>query len=54
MGHLTPVRGFFDPRLLDFDAVWAAAGTPRHIFRAAPDALLRATGAALGDFAASL
>ncbi len=44
-GHLSPVRAFFDPRLLDFDRVWAAAGTPRHIFAIAPDRLLALSGA---------
>lgn len=50
VGHLTPVRAYFDPRLLDFSEVWAAAGTPRHIFRVAPAALLRVTGAEAADF----
>lgn len=52
IGHLTPVRGFFDPRLLDFEQVWAAAGTPRHIFAIAPAVLHRITGAELADFCA--
>ena len=52
VGHLTPVTAFFDPRLADFDRVWAAAGTPRHIFAIAP-ALLRAISAAReADFTA--
>jgi len=50
LGHLTPIRSYYDPRLLDFDVVWAAAGTPRHIFAAAPAALLAATGAEQADF----
>jgi len=50
LGHLTPIRSYYDPRLLDFDVVWAAAGTPRHIFAAAPAALLAATGAERADF----
>ncbi|MEL7182926.1 MAG: YbaK/EbsC family protein, partial [Pseudomonadota bacterium] len=37
-------------RLMAFDQVWAAAGTPRHVFPIAPQALLRATGATLADF----
>ena len=52
VGHLTPPRAFFDPRLLDFDRVWAAAGTPRHVFEIAPDALMRISGAAQADFVA--
>ena len=50
VGHLVAVPCFLDPRLLDFDVVWAAAGTPRHIFAIAPADLLRLTGAQVGDF----
>ena len=50
VGHLAPIRAYWDPRLSDFDIVWAAAGTPRHIFRIAPAALLSLTGAEPADF----
>lgn len=50
LGHLSPCPAFLDPRLLDFAEVWAAAGTPRHMFRVAPGDLVRATGATVGDF----
>ncbi|WP_149586847.1 YbaK/EbsC family protein [Tabrizicola flagellatus] len=50
LGHLTPLPTFLDPRLLDFAEVWAAAGTPRHMFRIAPEDLVRATGARVTDF----
>lgn len=50
VGHLTPSRVFFDPRLLDFATVYAAAGTPRHIFAAKPDDLLRISGGTTADF----
>lgn len=50
VGHLTPIRAWFDPRLLDFDVVWAAAGTPRHVFAIAPAVLLRLSGAQKADF----
>ena len=50
LGHLTPIRSYYDPRLLDFDVVWAAVGTPRHVFAAVPAALLAATGAEQADF----
>ena len=50
IGHLSPVEAFLDPRLADFPVVWAAAGTPRHVFPIAPDTLLRLTGARLADF----
>jgi len=45
VGHLTPPRAFFDPTLLAFETVWAAAGTPRHVFPIAPSLLLRISGA---------
>lgn len=50
LGHLTPSPTFLDRRLLDFPEVWAAAGTPRHMFRCDPDALVRATTATVADF----
>lgn len=50
LGHLTPCPTFMDPRLLDFEQVWAAAGTPRHIFPCTPDELVQATGAQVRDF----
>jgi prolyl-tRNA editing enzyme YbaK/EbsC (Cys-tRNA(Pro) deacylase) len=49
-GHLTPIRAFFDPHLLDFDVIWAAAGTPRHMFGIAPDLLAEKTGAHVAPF----
>lgn len=50
LGHLAPVPVWIDPRLMDFDTVWAAAGTPRHIFPCPPDALARAAGATVAAF----
>lgn len=50
IGHLAPVRAFFDPKLLTYDRVWAAAGTPRHIFAISPQALLRLSLARQADF----
>jgi prolyl-tRNA editing enzyme YbaK/EbsC (Cys-tRNA(Pro) deacylase) len=50
LGHLSPVPVWIDPRLMDFDTVWAAAGTPRHIFPCPPDALARAAGATAAAF----
>lgn len=52
VGHLTPLRAFLDPRLADFAQVWAAAGTPRHVFAIAPDRLQGVTGAQPGEFVA--
>jgi prolyl-tRNA editing enzyme YbaK/EbsC (Cys-tRNA(Pro) deacylase) len=50
VGHLSPIRAWFDPRLLEFDTVWAAAGTPRHVFAIAPEALLRLSQAESAAF----
>jgi prolyl-tRNA editing enzyme YbaK/EbsC (Cys-tRNA(Pro) deacylase) len=50
VGHLDPIRSWFDPRLSDFAVIWAAAGTPRHVFPIAPRELLRITGAEIADF----
>ena len=50
LGHLTPSPTYLDPRLLDFGTVWAAAGTPRHMFQIAPQDLLRVTQATPASF----
>lgn len=50
VGHLNPIRAWLDPRLLDFDVVWAAAGTPRHVFPLNPAQLPALTGAQASDF----
>lgn len=50
LGHLNPPVIFADPRLLDFAQVFAAAGTPRHVFAIEPRALITACGAALAGF----
>ena len=50
LGHLSHVPTWMDPRLMEFGIVWAAAGTPRHIFAIAPADLLRVTGATLAPF----
>lgn len=52
VGHLRRIQAFVDPRLLEFDLVWAAAGTPRHVFAIAPADLIRVTGAEKAAFTA--
>jgi len=44
-GHTERVRAYFDPALLTHEVVWAAAGTPRHVFSIDPQTLLQVTGA---------
>lgn len=50
IGHLTPPMVWFDTTLSGFATVWAAAGTPRHVFALAPNDLLRITSAQVADF----
>ena len=52
IGHLAPIRAWFDPRLSEFEIVYAAAGTPRHIFPIAPDVLIGLSGARPASFTA--
>ena len=51
LGHLNPLPAYFDPRLGEFPEIWAASGTPRHVFAISPDELLKLTGAQTTDFA---
>ncbi len=44
-GHATPMRVFADRRLARFDEVWAAAGTPSHVFAVGVTELVERTGA---------
>jgi prolyl-tRNA editing enzyme YbaK/EbsC (Cys-tRNA(Pro) deacylase) len=45
IGHHEPPLVAMDPLLLTFEVVWAAAGTPRHVFSIDPGALHRLTAA---------
>ena len=48
-GHTTQLRVFVDPDLLQYDEVWAAAGTGNDVFPIAPNDLVRASGAMVTD-----
>mgnify|MGYP000386231716 CR=1 FL=1 len=50
VGHLNPIRAWLDPRLLEFEVVWAAAGTPRHVFALDPMQLPKISSAQIYDF----
>ena len=50
VGHLSPIRAWLDPRLAEFELIWAAAGTPHHVFPISPADLERITGAQPADF----
>ncbi len=50
VGHMTPLPIWMDPRLADFAEVWAAAGTPHHVFPISAMDLQRITGAVVARF----
>lgn len=50
LGHLNPIRAWTDPKLLTFERIWAAAGTPHHVFALNPVDLLRISGYQQADF----
>ncbi|SFA79171.1 Cys-tRNA(Pro) deacylase, prolyl-tRNA editing enzyme YbaK/EbsC [Poseidonocella pacifica] len=50
VGHLSAIRSFLDPRLLDFAEIWAAAGTPRHVFSISPQKLADAISPQVTEF----
>lgn len=47
VGHPAPIDTYADETLTRFDSVWAAAGTPNHVFSVAPNELFAATNAKL-------
>jgi prolyl-tRNA editing enzyme YbaK/EbsC (Cys-tRNA(Pro) deacylase) len=49
LAHDTPARILMDSHLYAFDVVWAAAGTPHHVFGIAPQELQRVAGAEIVD-----
>jgi prolyl-tRNA editing enzyme YbaK/EbsC (Cys-tRNA(Pro) deacylase) len=50
-GHPRPLTVLVDRDLTRFERVWAAAGTPRHVFAISPAALLDASGGQVTDVA---
>ena len=50
IAHLGQVDTFLDKNLLDHSKVWAAAGTPRHVFQVNTRVLAEITNAKLADF----
>lgn len=52
LGHASPLPVLIDEHLLEESEVWAAAGLPDAVFRAAPQELQRAAGARRADLAA--
>jgi prolyl-tRNA editing enzyme YbaK/EbsC (Cys-tRNA(Pro) deacylase) len=48
-GHKTHLRVFIDPDLLQYDEVWAAAGTWNDVFGIEPHKLVEASGGVVTD-----
>jgi prolyl-tRNA editing enzyme YbaK/EbsC (Cys-tRNA(Pro) deacylase) len=48
-GHARHLPVLVDRHLTGFEEVWAAAGTPRHVFPITPADLVRATGGQVAD-----
>lgn len=51
-GFPAPLRTFIDRDLMQYETVWAAAGTPRHVFAIAPSDLARITGGIVSELKA--
>ena len=49
VGYPEPIEGVLDRDLLQYDTVWAAAGTPNAVFPISPPDLLRVSGARVLD-----
>jgi prolyl-tRNA editing enzyme YbaK/EbsC (Cys-tRNA(Pro) deacylase) len=48
-GHATALATYMDRDLLQYDVIWAAAGTPKAVFQTEPAKLRDATGAIVID-----
>jgi prolyl-tRNA editing enzyme YbaK/EbsC (Cys-tRNA(Pro) deacylase) len=44
VGHANPIETFIDEDLLKYEEIWAAAGTPRAVFKLTPSDLQKITG----------
>lgn len=49
VGHLSPPILLLDADLMALGEVWAAAGSPQHVFRTSAAELVRMTGAAVAE-----
>ena len=43
VGHKTPIATYIDEDLLQYDEIWAAAGTPNAVFKLTPQILVEIT-----------
>jgi prolyl-tRNA editing enzyme YbaK/EbsC (Cys-tRNA(Pro) deacylase) len=53
VGHLTPPLAVLDSGLFALDPLWAAAGSPLHVFATRAEALRALTGGQVADIAAA-
>ena len=53
VGHPTPLRTYLDRDLLQYEVVWAAAGTPNAVFSITPERLVEIAQARVADLAAA-
>ena len=44
LGHVQPIESYIDEELLQYETVWAAAGTPNAVFEVASASLQKMTG----------
>jgi len=51
VGHAHPIRTFIDRDLLQYDFIWAAAGTPHAVFSIRPAQLVELAHATVADLA---
>ena len=49
LGHLAPPLLLFDRDLMVLHPIWAAAGSPQHVFSTEAETLVRVTGAPVAD-----
>jgi prolyl-tRNA editing enzyme YbaK/EbsC (Cys-tRNA(Pro) deacylase) len=52
LGHVRPIEMWLDPKILSYEVIWAAAGTPNHVFAIAPRLLAEALEPRVADFTA--
>lgn len=49
IAHKSPLRIFIDEDLMKLSTVWAAAGSPKHVFSTKPSVLQQMTGGQVAD-----
>lgn len=54
VGFPAPISTYIDRDLLQYDEIWAAAGTPNDVFKTTPDDLRRMTGGEPADIRVSV